>query len=420
MIDRLIAGLRRERLWRRIAAQWRRAQSAVRAMPPLRPSADASLDGKALVIPCDPWCVVGSRGDEAMILSCVQHIRARHPDWTIDVLTDSTNADADCRALGLCPHATWNEPIDVWFPAHANEYAEVFILGADVTDGVYGWPTAAKLLAYYDLFARLGRRVRYLGFSWSQRPDRMLKRVMRRLAPGLPLPVRDPVSGDRLAAFTRHRPIALVADAAFCLLPRLSARTSRHGDWVAAQKAAGRRVIAVNVHNMFNDAETKSEAWETALASVLNAVLSARTQVQLLLLPHDNRPGRSDLALLSRLAERIDGTRAHLVDEVMEADEIKAVVGRCDGLVSGRMHAAIAALGSGVPAFGLVYQGKFEGLWRHFGLSDETLMMPGRFLSDPTSATEAVCRFVDGLPSLRERVARAWPDVRRLAEANFA
>lgn len=401
------------RVARALFSQWTRVRRSTEY------AADTSQRGKALIIPCDPWGVIGSRGDQAMILACLQHVRAAHPDRVVDVLTDSHDTDAPCRELGLNPVVAWREPLDVWFAAHAGDYAEVYIPGADVTDGVYGWPTACKLLAFYDCFAARGVPVHYLGFSWSETPHRMMKRVLARLTKDLPLPVRDPVSLARLSRFTAHRPLVPVADAAFCLQPRETDRVRRHRAWIEAQHAAGCRVIALNVHPMFNDAETKSADWERAVLDTLAAVGARHPDVRWLFLPHDDRPNVSDLVLLKRLFGPFGAARAYLVDEVMRADEIKSLVGVCDGLVAGRMHLSIAALGQGVPVLGLAYQGKFEGLWRHFGLTEETLLAPKAFLKAPDMAVQSMTEFLADLPTLAERIRLALPAVLRLGERNF-
>lgn len=400
------------RIWICLKKQWMRSIALVDKV--------SVVGDKVLIIPCDPWSVVGSRGDQAMILACIQNVREGHPDCEIDIMTDDESAHDQCRAMGMVPQATWRMPMDKWFAEHGFKYSEVYILGADVTDGVYGWATACKLLAYYDVFsARENCRVHYLGFSWSETPHPMLKRALGNLKDNLPLPLRDPVSLDRLSCFTQHRPLVQVADAAFCMSPRLSERVLRHQAWVDAQRSAGKRVVAVNVHTMFNEAETKSVDWERAFATVLSKVQAAKPDVVWLFVPHDNRPTCSDLSILSRLHRLFDSAHACLVDEVMNADEIKALVGSCDGLIAGRMHISIAALGMGVPVFGLVYQGKFEGLWRHFGLPNETLMSPKAFV-DGCQLTEIwICRFLDNLHTLKRMIGHALPNVLTLSKKNF-
>ena len=368
---------------------------------------------RVLVVPCDPWAVVGSRGDQAMILAVKQHCGSAK----IDILTDSHDTGDACREIGLNPISEWNMPFDVWMKGNASRYMAVYILGADVTDGVYGWPTAMKLLMFYDCFSRLGAEAHYLGFSWSETPSPWMHLVFPFLKRGLPLPIRDPVSYERVARFTRHRPLVQVADAAFQLKPNSTPRAQKWIDWCRGNKSAGHRVIAINVHQMFNDVEAKSAEWESAFARCLNAVAKKYRDIVYLLVPHDNRPRVSDLDILKRINGLLPGST--LIDVVMNADEIKAVLGECDALIAGRMHISIAALGQGVPVLGLVYQGKFEGLWDHFRLPRKTLLAPRRFLEDSQFAESTLGDFMNNLHDLRENIKERLPHVVELAALNF-
>ena len=368
---------------------------------------------RILIVPCDPWGVVGSRGDQAMILAVKQHCKGAE----IDILTDSHGTDADCREIGLNPLAEWNASFDRWMKDNAGKYKEVYILGADVTDGVYGWPTAMKLLMFYDCFSRLGIKTHYLGFSWSRTPSPWMHLVFPLLKRGLTLPVRDPVSYRRLERFTRHRPLAQVADAAFLLYPNPTPRARKWIDWCREMRKGGRTVVAVNVHQMFNDVETKSAEWEAAFSQCLKTVAEKNGDIIYLLVPHDNRPRVSDLEILKRINKLLPDST--LIDVVMNADEIKAVLGECDALIAGRMHISIAALGQGVPVLGLVYQGKFEGLWEHFGLPDDTLIEPGAFLGNVNKAVSSVDNFLCHLHEMQIIVRNRLAQVEKLAAQNF-
>ena len=368
---------------------------------------------RILIVPCDPWGVVGSRGDQAMILAVKQHCKGAE----IDILTDSHGTDADCREIGLNPLAEWNASFDRWMKDNAGKYKEVYILGADVTDGVYGWPTAMKLLMFYDCFSRLGIKTHYLGFSWSRTPSPWMHLVFPLLKRGLTLPVRDPVSYRRLERFTRHRPLAQVADAAFLLYPNPTPRARKWIDWCREMRKGGRTVVAVNVHQMFNDAETKSAEWEAAFSQCLKTVAEKNGDIIYLLVPHDNRPRVSDLEILKRINKLLPGST--LIDVVMNADEIKAVLGECDALIAGRMHISIAALGQGVSVLGLVYQGKFEGLWKYFELSADMLIMPKLFLDAAADAIKIIENFIRNLDSLRTQIQQQLPVVLDLSSRNF-
>ena len=123
-----------------------------------------------------------------------------------------------------------------------------------------------------------------------------------------------------------------------------------------------------------------------ATASALLAV-ARRHRVSWLLLPHDFRGERGDNAALAPLAQRVGATLGERVlhaGEPLSAAQLKAMAGVTDGIVTGRMHLAIAALGRGVPVAALTYQDKFQGLWTHFDLPLDLLLAPARRASRAT------------------------------------
>lgn len=379
--------------------------------------------GRCLIVPCDPWSVVGSRGDQAMMLAAMQRIRVGTPKATFSVLACRCAPEEKLRQLGLKLERHWDDgTFWAWTAGHLTAFDQVCLLGADVTDGVYGWNAALRLQALYDLFGRVGAKTHYLGFSFSAHPHPWMRWVFALQRRGLPLPVRDPVSVRRLCRFTRHRPVRLVADVAFCMAPRMTPRTKCEAAWCDEQHARNRRVLAVNLHQMFNGEIAHGAAWEAAVASVLVRLVEETPDVAFLLLPHDDRPGISDDGVLRRLKEAFPSElsdRIRLVGIVLDADEAKALMAYCDALMAGRMHLSIAALGQRVPVFALVYQGKFEGLWEHFGLPPDTLCAPERFLTESEAVYAAVVRFMENLSSLRTRINDALPRVLELSIGQF-
>lgn len=386
-------------------------------------SLDATPGVRCLIVPCDPWSVVGSRGDQAMILAAMQHLRAKAPETTFSVLACGCAPEEKLRQLGLKLEPHWDDgTFWAWTKGHLAAFDRVCLLGADVTDGVYGWNTALRLQALYDLFSRVGAKTHYFGFSFSTHPHPWMRWVFALQRRGLPLPVRDPVSLRRLFRFTRHRPVRLVADVAFCMAPRMTPRTECEAVWCDEQHVRNRRVLAVNLHQMFNGEIAHGAAWETAVASVLIRLMEEIPDVALLLLPHDDRPGISDDGILRRLKEAFPSAlsdKIRLVGIVLDADESKALLAHCDALMAGRMHLSIAALGQRVPVFALVYQGKFEGLWEHFGLPSETLCAPERFLTESEAVYAAVVRFMENLSSLRAHITDMLPRVLELSAGQF-
>ena len=57
--------------------------------------------GKIVIIPCDPWTVGGSRGDEAMLMAIIQHYIAKKEDVSIAIVSDNQNGEKYVNDLKL-------------------------------------------------------------------------------------------------------------------------------------------------------------------------------------------------------------------------------------------------------------------------------------------------------------------------------
>ncbi|HSW15180.1 MAG TPA: polysaccharide pyruvyl transferase family protein, partial [Solimonas sp.] len=112
------------------------------------------------------------------------------------------------------------------------------------------------------------------------------------------------------------------------------------------------------------------------------------------------------------------GPRLRHPEQPLSAPALKAVAGAMDGVVTGRMHLAIAALGQGRPVAGLTYQDKFQGLFRHFELPTDLLMPPSQVV-EPDRLTDLLRRFHADLAELEATVRRRLPQVQELALANL-
>ena len=127
----------------------------------------------------------------------------------------------------------------------------------------------------------------------------------------------------------------------------------------------------------------------------------------------------SDVPVLRMIHQGLGSEQAFLVEEVLNADEIKHVISRCDGLIAGRMHISIGALGMGVPVLGLAYQGKFQGLWQHFNLQESLCLAPSLIIKDESAARRRVGDFIDRLDEYRQIVQGRRDVVLALARKNF-
>jgi len=412
----------RLRVWlyvTRLTRQWRREAAR-------RGAGSAAVSGAhLLILPADPWTLVGSKGDEAMLRGVVERLRVANGALQVSVVTATPEAADAATRLGFQAIDAWREPwrlLDTVERLAALRPSAVVVVGADVMDGYYSPMTSLRLLATADLLVRRGAAGTILGFSFNRQPYRQLRHAFDQIDARLLVNVRDGVSLDRFRRFS-STPAELVADSAFMLQPDdASERVRQTASWVESRRAAGDIVIAFNLHPML--IRLASDADIAALVASAQAALRALAQqhrVSIVLLSHDYRDRDGDDicleplhdALAATMGDRLCYPRARL-----SAAELKAISGQLDGVVTGRMHLAIASLGMGVPVAALTYQDKFQGLFDHFGLPDAFLMKP-----DEAKRAERLAavldRFVSELPQLRDQVHAALPRVKEASCRNL-
>lgn len=377
---------------------------------------------RLLIVACDPLTVLGSVGDDAMITATLQQARSNNPHVEVDILVEG----AECIDLVL---ERGFSPVDIFGKADfiealaqqfsARNYDCVVVVGADVLDGYYQPLMSAKLLASADLAAAAGIKSVILGFSFNNKPYPALAMFYRSLHPGVLLNVRDAVSLGRLKSFAKTN-ATLVADSAFSLVP--SKPDENTSLWIARKRAEGYRVVGFNLHPMlFKNADRlQIETIIRRGAEALQSVVDERP-VCWLLIPHDYREGFGDQACLKAIAGLLStplGDRVRYLEGKWAASLLKGIAGQLDGVVSGRMHLAIAALGEGVPVICIAYQGKFEGLYQHFDLPVDGLLSPAAFYAEDGIKC-ALIDFVDQMDEVREKVKKKLPDVLELSQKNF-
>ena len=380
---------------------------------------------RLLVVPCDPWSVFGSRGDEAMINATIDHMSTLHPDLEIGVITAESLGTHAVRERGFTPFEVWCgrdylDQIAQTIVDFDPDYG--IVLGADVMDGYYAPLMSVSLLAAADLMSRHHVKTSLLGFSFNNQPHVSMIRGFRIASKELVIHVRDPLSLARFEAFTGRKAVQ-VADAAFLMQGMSdfeefeSVRT-----WTNQRRLTGEAVLGVNLHPMLIPHATDDVIAEHCqiIATVMKKLLADHS-VSLLLLPHDYRDRVGDRYSLDPLAELLIEhypSRVRYVRTEYSARQLKAIVGLADGLLSARMHLAIAALSKGVPVCAFIYQDKFHGLFRLFDFPEQYLFSPPTYSAEQ-QLYKAIVEFVGELPVLRERVSGKLAEVQRLAQSNL-
>ncbi|MHB1352110.1 MAG: polysaccharide pyruvyl transferase family protein [Thiobacillus sp.] len=381
---------------------------------------DALSPCRFLIIPADAADPAGSLGDMAMLTALMQSLRARDAASAFTVIGTRDHAIA-VPGIGDVPVvAAWvGKAGTLAFDRLIHEHDALFVMGADVLDGKYGAALVARAVGYCNHSARLGVPAATLGFSFNRRPRYPAVYALSRLDPAVQVNVRDEPSLRRFLD-TVKRPARLCADTAFLMAPSTQGDAEAEA-WIVAARRAGRTPVGVNL-NAHALAPAIEKAGLAALVDHLAQQLgraAEKRRLAYLLIPHDLRPQSGDVAILRMLAQtlRRDGFMHEHYAAMARPDVIKRVVGQLDLVVTGRMHLAIAALGSGTPVMCVTYQDKFEGLYQHFGLALDHTVAPLQCLDEAFLARlEFAC---EQIPVNRERIHAKLPDVTALALRNL-
>lgn len=364
---------------------------------------------------------VGSKGDEAMIIAVSQRIRRDYPDCRIILATTDITPPDRMRLLNIECRPIWRSPWTIGrVLAEMKEFDAAYFVGADVVDGYYSTITSLRMWMIADLLHRSGVLAVIGGCSFNSTATTGVKTFLKHcISKTLDICIRDAASLARFQATSRN-PATLVADSAFMLRPTTSEAVEKADQWIAAQRSEGRIICGLNIHPMLIPDRDPVQIENLVQAAAHAAkTLIANDNVSIVLIPHDFRlGGQSDLVLLERVQKACGETdRVYLTADLTLASEIKFMAEKCDLVVTGRMHLAIAALGSSVPVAVVDYQDKFVGLFKHFTL-------PTKFIIQPEEAkkTQAFYEFCASAVANRAELARLaasrQPDVMAQSERN--
>ena len=390
----------------------------------VKPTLPSSSMERFLIIPCDQKTVIGSRGDEAMMIAMIQSIRAKNPNAIISLLT---YADFEHPVLleydiGVIPK--WANP--TWslkrILAVCSEFDSVMIVGADTMDGHYSLLNSSRLWVVADAVARLGKNSTILGFSFNSKPGPKIISVIKNISSRVNILLRDPVSHARFERAT-GRQARCAADAAFQLheskaIPQMD--NLLH--WIDQKRTGNLKIVGFNVHPMLfdmSDPAVKNKFVQDCSRALLRAM--GEHPISVLLISHDFRgSNEADLGLLESIYTHLKkdaGDRVYLDRYPYSATELKFIAGNMDAVFSARMHLCIATLGMKKPVGVLTYQGKFEGLFSYFKLPAE-LMLDPKSTSLEDDIFLALSFLVNNLTQLTSAVNESWARVKQLSALN--
>ncbi|MDO8768800.1 MAG: polysaccharide pyruvyl transferase family protein [Burkholderiaceae bacterium] len=390
----------------------------------VKPALPSGPIEKYLIIPCDQKTVMGSRGDEAMMIAMIQSIRAKNPNAIISLLTYADFEHPILLEYEIKVIPKWANPS--WslrdILAVCSEFDSIMIVGADTMDGHYSLLNSSRLWVVADSVARLGKISTILGFSFNSTPALRIINLIKNVSFKVNVLLRDPVSHGRFEKIT-GRQARCAADAAFQLhesdaIPQMDNLLN----WIEEKKANNLKIIGFNVHPMLfdmSDPAVKSTFIQDCSKALRHAM--GEHPISILLISHDFRgSNEADLGLLDSIYANIKddvGDKIYLDRHPYSATELKFIAGKMDAVFSARMHLCIATLGMKKPVAVLTYQGKFEGLFSYFKL-------PGELMLDPNSMSLeediflAISFLVDNLSLLTTVVNESWAGVKQLSALN--
>ena len=252
--------------------EFRSYSHALRRIAPAAPQTQKSL----VIIPCAPDSVIGSRGDEAMIVASIQNFRrSAGTEAPVTIICSDSFSNPGWSWLqqryNVSLSKIWNGPYPVGKVVDEVvklQPSEIYILGADCMDGHYSPYISFELLALYTILRKKQYRISLLGFSYNNHPHRLLNRLFRKIGKDVPFNLRDSISLEHFRQHTRLPNTRLVADAAFMLVPdSKSEAASRYKTKIDALRKNGATVVlAFNLHPMLRKEQTQQELAEYARA----------------------------------------------------------------------------------------------------------------------------------------------------------
>lgn len=373
------------------------------------------------LIPGDAGDPAGSLGDLAMFAGLMHALRQKYADTEFTIIGTDNHHVAVPGAGDVAVKAAWRGTAGTRaFDRLIRTHQGLFVMGADILDGQYGAAQVARIAAYCNHSVKLGIPATLLGFSYNSHPRWSSRRALSRLHRDVTVNVRDAASLDR---FTRlvGTSARLCADCAFLMPPAAETADAGTETWLARQRAAGRIPIGINLNAHAFASVLAHAGLDDLISGIADRLVHSaqRHALALLLIPHDLKPESGDLVMLEALAHRLHAAGwAHTrMLDTRHPDEIKRIAGQLDLVLTGRMHLAIAALGSGTPVLSITYQDKFEGLYQHFELSVEHTLQAEECLGD------GFCAKLDAALAQRHvnraRIAARLPQVQALAERNL-
>jgi len=378
----------------------------------------------------------GSLGDEAMIIGSIDFLQEQRVK-EVGILSahnrtnwqgyDKINSAALQVEFFSLNFAINDGSLYRRFVRLAQQYTHFVVPGADVMDGYYNEASPLLKLHLVSLAHATGLKCSVLGFSFNNQPKESCVNAFQKLPSDVAIHARDPLSKTRFENHT-NRQIDLVSDLAFLLQPDINQVGKNQAQlWIEKEKRQGNIVIGINPNKtLAKNLQTRTPSTlAEVFSNLIKDLINLKQNISFVLIPHDYRqdalfPGDNTLCELikAQLPEEIQAKCWLFANTRLKAGEVKNICQYLDFVITSRMHLAIACLGVKTPVLGIVYQGKFEGLYSYFELK-QMLIEPQEAIKTD-KLLSCVIYGLENREQTRQQLAIKLPEVVELAKQNFS
>lgn len=252
------------------------------------------------------------------------------------------------------------------------DYTDLFVIGADILDGVYD--NNRIVFNLIKTAHRLGLDTHITGFSVREKSSDYFIRNIKIISNYTPIKARDIESLKRLAHFIPESRLTLVPDVAFlCKTPVMDDEKVK--TWSMMMHQNGKKILAYCPNTIQAKMIGKTSYIEKQIALISSFI---KKDCAILFLYHDLRKyalGISDKDLSKEIYKSVQHNDVMFVDNITDGYSLKKYLSVADFTVTGRMHFGISGYTLGLPMFGISYYGKFEGLQKMFKISPEESLL---------------------------------------------
>ncbi len=285
------------------------------------------------------------------------------------------NIPADIRMLYM-PRSLTIRRLLYW--CYTYWFRHVVWLPTDTLDGAY-IPQNCNILTRMLSRLQHGRHIYCIGFSFRSNPSPQLQNHFKGMD-NVFFAARDGASQKHFEAYSGQR-TALCADIAYCLetLPLPHALEESLADI----QSRSDYVIGINISSHYmNTLQVSQDAVVQALRTLL------KNRIGLVWIPSDFRnKHNSDLHCHKRITALFspdEQKQMMVLNKMLHPRIIKALLGRLDSLITGRMHLLIMALSMNKKPFAISYHEKFRNELNSWQLDDHLIqdfsLLPGKVM----------------------------------------